>query len=227
MLLLLAPITSTSFILAQNQAYTPLPQDVHPNLIVTRRLAHPSSPSRENTLRLSPAIERETHSSGSKTDPDVDQDDSEEQVNPEDSHDEVRDDQRNYQVPVLYFTFRNLSSLNPTNIETVYKLLTPKNFKSNLERTGVMGGITMGLIEGLQNHPLTDFPSFFVHPCNTAEAMRELLGDQKRDSKEEEREVSPIEYLMTWFGLVGSSVGLHIPRELAFAFAIPKTSESE
>lgn len=66
------------------------------------------------------------------------------------------------------------------------------------------------LIEIAQNHPLNDFPSFFVHPCYTTEAMRELLGTQVK---------SPIEYLMIWLGLVGSCVGLHMPKDLAFAIA--------
>ena len=82
-----------------------------------------------------------------------------------------------------------------------------------------MGGISMAVITSLhffflillvlteeQNHPITDFPSFFIHPCNTAEAMRELLGG---------RDVKALEYLLIWLGLVGSCVGLFVPKELA------------
>ena len=57
----------------------------------------------------------------------------------------------------------------------------------------------------VKHHPLTGSPSFFVHPCNTAESMRELLG---------ERDVSAVDYLLIWLGLVGSCVGLHVPKEL-------------
>ena len=51
-------------------------------------------------------------------------------------------------------------------------------------------------------------PCFFVHPCNTPDAMRELLGTEV---------VSGLEYLQIWAGLIGASVGLHLPKELAVA----------
>lgn len=57
----------------------------------------------------------------------------------------------------------------------------------------------------IQNHPITDFPAYFVHPCNTAEAMREVIGS---------RIVSPLEYLQIWIGQVGSCVGLYLPSQL-------------
>lgn len=60
----------------------------------------------------------------------------------------------------------------------------------------------------LQNHPITDLPSFFVHPCNTAEAMSEILRG---------RAVGAFEYLLIWLGLVGSCVGLYVPKELALS----------
>ena len=74
--------------------------------------------------------------------------------------------------------------------------------------TATVAFILRILTLAIQNHPITDFPSFFVHPCNTADAMRELLSD---------RHVSAVEYLMIWLGLVGSCVGLHLPKELALA----------
>lgn len=45
--------------------------------------------------------------------------------------------------------------------------------------------------------------------------MHELLQDRKR---------SAIEYLMTWLGLMGACVGLHIPKELALAIAQDRNS---
>lgn len=56
-----------------------------------------------------------------------------------------------------------------------------------------------------QNHPVTDLPAYFIHPCNTAEALAQILND---------REVSPLEYLQIWVGLVGPSVGLYFPKNL-------------
>jgi len=58
------------------------------------------------------------------------------------------------------------------------------------------------LTSTLQNHPLTDLPAFFIHPCGTKEAMEQfncLLKD----------------YLGVWLGLVGGYVGLWLPPAMA------------
>lgn len=59
-----------------------------------------------------------------------------------------------------------------------------------------------------QNHPLSDLSAFFIHPCNTAEALKEI---------DEGQFCSPEAYLWIWFGLVGSSVNLYMPSQLLFA----------
>lgn len=56
-----------------------------------------------------------------------------------------------------------------------------------------------------QYHPHSGAPTFFVHPCNTADAVKQLAGHQR---------VTPELYLMLWLGLVGNRLGLHLPREL-------------
>lgn len=56
-----------------------------------------------------------------------------------------------------------------------------------------------------QNHPLTDIPAYFIHPCNTADAMREVASGKA---------LTPEEYMLAWLGLVGGFVGLHVPSEL-------------
>ena len=88
LLALMTPVSST--MLAHNQAYTLLPQDMLPNLIISRRLSHNLAPSHENPPGLSPPIEREVQSIKSNRDQDVDPDDSEEHFGEEDYHDEVR-----------------------------------------------------------------------------------------------------------------------------------------
>jgi ubiquitin-like-conjugating enzyme ATG10 len=47
---------------------------------------------------------------------------------------------------------------------------------------------------------------FFIHPCNTADALGRIVGERKIDS---------VEYLLIWLGLVGSCVDLCVPSELA------------
>ena len=54
---------------------------------------------------------------------------------------------------------------------------------------------------------MTGMPCFWVHPCNTAEAMESYL-------KGIDREVSPVEYLMIWIGIVGAAVGLSLPKAI-------------
>ncbi|KAL2046092.1 hypothetical protein N7G274_001539 [Stereocaulon virgatum] len=106
-----------------------------------------------------------------------------------------------YQVPVLYFFLHGLPTLKARNVDTVYHALVPQHLQDEAKAVGVMGGI------GMTNHPINGIPCFWVHPCNTAEAMKDML-------KGIEREVSPAEYLMIWFGKVGASVGLSLPIEM-------------
>ncbi len=58
-----------------------------------------------------------------------------------------------------------------------------------------------------QNHPITDMPCYWVHPCNTAVAMGEILRGLGRG-------ISSLEYLMIWIGVVAGAVGLSLPRDM-------------
>ena len=131
-----------------------------------------------------------------------------------------------YRVPVLYLLLHNLPSPGPKGIDAVYEYLVPRGQHEILQELGVLGGIGMivspprasFLTLGanltcslfIQNHPGNGLPCPWVHPCNTAEAMREIISSMKR-------QVSPQEYLMIWIGLVGNTVGLTVPKELALA----------
>jgi ubiquitin-like-conjugating enzyme ATG10 len=53
-----------------------------------------------------------------------------------------------------------------------------------------------------QNHPATDIPSFFIHPCQTASTLAKAA---------ESRQVSIGDYLPLWMGIIGISVGLSVP----------------
>ena len=48
-----------------------------------------------------------------------------------------------------------------------------------------------------------------MHPCRTNEAMLTVLADQSTGL------VKPMAYLLRWFGLMGSSVGLNVPLDVA------------
>ncbi|KAJ5500544.1 Autophagy-related protein 3 [Penicillium expansum] len=93
--------------------------------------------------------------------------------------------------------------------------VVPERYRQELKSVGVMGGISMGVGAFseprdkssclLFYHPDSGAPAFFVHPCNTADAMANIADAQS---------VTPGSYLLIWLGLVGHCVNLHVPREL-------------
>ncbi|KAE9381395.1 hypothetical protein N431DRAFT_476228 [Stipitochalara longipes BDJ] len=102
-----------------------------------------------------------------------------------------------YSMPTLWFTLHDLPMGESSfNIDAVYRYLVPQEYKNRLRTAGVMGGISAA------PHPITDLPAFFIHPCQTKEAMESLYCPMK-------------DYLMVWIGLVGGCVELWIPPEMA------------
>ncbi|TGO08998.1 hypothetical protein BTUL_0183g00140 [Botrytis tulipae] len=102
-----------------------------------------------------------------------------------------------YRIPTLWFTLHDLPNYEPAfDIDSVYRHLVPDEYKSELRAMGVMGGISAA------PHPITDVPAFFIHPCQTKEAMENF--DCPADN-----------YLMVWLGLIGGCVGLWMPHEMA------------
>ncbi|KAF2759406.1 hypothetical protein EJ05DRAFT_344967 [Pseudovirgaria hyperparasitica] len=104
-----------------------------------------------------------------------------------------------YQVPVLYFDLLDQHSKPVTDIADVYRILVPEIHRCQINSIGVIGAISM------TSHPITDRPTFFVHPCRTAEALSNVVSN---------RPYRTLDYLMLWFGIVGSTLGLSIPVEL-------------
>ncbi|PMD24800.1 autophagy-related protein-like protein Atg10 [Hyaloscypha hepaticicola] len=102
-----------------------------------------------------------------------------------------------YRMPTLWFMLHDLPmGENSFNVDAVYRYLVPPEYKSRLRAAGVTGGISAA------PHPITDVPAFFIHPCQTKEAMENFDCPIKN-------------YLMIWIGLVGGCVGLSIPPEMA------------
>ncbi|KAK9559594.1 hypothetical protein V6Z77_005243 [Aspergillus fumigatus] len=104
-----------------------------------------------------------------------------------------------YRVPVLYFLLQRDGHPQSLEIDAVYHLLVPDQYKRELQSVGVMGGISVGY------HPESGVPAFFVHPCNTADAMMRIAGWRK---------ITAETYLLIWLGLVGNCVGLRLPCEI-------------
>ena len=113
-----------------------------------------------------------------------------------------------YQVPILYLTFADAStgkSIPLPSADEIYDMLVPQGFKTPMRDVGVMGALSMA------EHPITGVPAYFVHPCRTQEALAPLLGDTSHESGSE----PAVEYLLLWFGVIGASVGLSVPVNLA------------
>ena len=109
-----------------------------------------------------------------------------------------------YQVPVLYVTFRDLpSSLRGLpSPDQVYEMLVPSLYRQQTNAVGPMGALSM------TDHPITSTPAYFIHPCRTAEAMEAVTEGFK---------TTPEIYLLRWIGMIGQSIGLNVPSELAQA----------
>ena len=58
----------------------------------------------------------------------------------------------------------------------------------------------------IQDHPVSNMPVHFVHPCRTHEAMRDVCASQV---------LQPIVYLLKWFDVFAGVVGLTIPHDVA------------
>ncbi|OBT90123.1 hypothetical protein VE02_00892 [Pseudogymnoascus sp. 03VT05] len=102
-----------------------------------------------------------------------------------------------YRTPVLWFHLHNLpNDARAFDIESVYRYLVPDILKDELRSVGVIGGISA------DHHPITDLPCFFMHPCNTKEAMEQFRARLS-------------DYLMIWLGIVGYYVGLKLPLAMA------------
>lgn len=103
------------------------------------------------------------------------------------------------------------------SLKVVYKDLVPPSVRPQLEAVGVLGAVSLTVsthalagcnkTESSKNDPVTDMPCFFVHPCQTPDALLAILPDQ----------ITSVAYLQLWLGLVGPCVGLHLPKELAIS----------
>jgi len=102
-----------------------------------------------------------------------------------------------YQQPALFFTLHDLPMGEQVNdIDSVFRYLVPEDRKDELRGITPLGALS------LVPHPVTDYPAWCVHPCQTKEAM-ESFDCPIRD------------FLMQWIGIVGGCVGLWVPREMA------------
>lgn len=131
-----------------------------------------------------------------------------------------------YRVPVLHFLLNPGSTTSESSLEAVYDHLVPQQYKSSMSSAGILGSISIGVgflsdefdkqltTPCSKYHPILNTPSFFIHPCRTADALRDLASQIQLDD---------ISYIMLWLGLVGPPVGLFVPRRLAEELQMSKS----
>ncbi|KAF2854799.1 hypothetical protein T440DRAFT_464937 [Plenodomus tracheiphilus IPT5] len=110
-----------------------------------------------------------------------------------------------YLVPTLYIHISDPLHRYPPTMSTLNTYLIPPEYRGQTDGVGVMGGVTIG------DHPVTGRPVFYIHPCQTAGVMEEVL---KGRMGTEEEEVTADEYLVMWIGALGGCVGLGVPLNL-------------
>ncbi|KAF8443626.1 hypothetical protein BGX38DRAFT_1271836 [Terfezia claveryi] len=134
-----------------------------------------------------------------------------------------------YCVPVLYFNMAIDST--PASLDDVYQHLVRQSdlskdvsWEETLRAVGVHGAISQG------EHPVLGTPFWFIHPCETA-ALVENWGTVKThsiprldidDSHSKKGIISLQNYLQIWLGMMGSTVGLHLPVEAVTSQQVEK-----
>ncbi|XP_061191966.1 ubiquitin-like-conjugating enzyme ATG10 isoform X1 [Saccostrea echinata] len=100
---------------------------------------------------------------------------------------------QSYNVPVLYFNahFQNGKLLS---LEEIWDMV-PAVYKERLTQD-------RWTFISQQEHPLLGRPFYFLHPCHTADLMRNIpaLTDKRQ-------------YIIAWLSAVGPVVGLQLPLE--------------
>lgn len=99
-------------------------------------------------------------------------------------------------MPVVYFTVSEDNDVLHADIDLVHRVIVPSAYRGPVRDVGVMGAIST------TDHPIHHHPVWFVHPCQTADALEKAAEGEK---------VSIQDYLQLWLGIIGISVGLHAP----------------
>jgi ubiquitin-like-conjugating enzyme ATG10 len=55
----------------------------------------------------------------------------------------------------------------------------------------------------MQDHPILGTPFYFIHPCRTADLLKDIQAENNR--------ISAQELLQVWIGLAGGVIGIPTP----------------
>ncbi|CAH8541430.1 unnamed protein product [Heterobilharzia americana] len=106
---------------------------------------------------------------------------------------------QSYQVPVLLIRFQTKSGRS---------LHHNKFWSENLRSSAFPISIDPLPLSGLSEieHPYLGVPFYQFHPCKTASLMSEVFSSTASQS------IDPVKYMIMWFSLIASPLGLHLPQ---------------
>ncbi|EIN10704.1 hypothetical protein PUNSTDRAFT_65754, partial [Punctularia strigosozonata HHB-11173 SS5] len=113
-----------------------------------------------------------------------------------------------FRIPTFYFTISNAHGV-PLNLDNVVRIgLLRSDAVQDAHRT--VFALTRPsapfplLTQG--DHPVRGFPAWYLHPCETAAAVNEIVGELNQDAVSDlDRDVR---WLEAWFVLLGNVVDL-------------------
>ncbi|KAI0269280.1 hypothetical protein BC834DRAFT_820430, partial [Gloeopeniophorella convolvens] len=117
-----------------------------------------------------------------------------------------------YQVPVFYFTVHD-SRGSPLTLEHILKTtLLHRHALSETQASSfalVQPEAPFPLLSQ-GDHPTMGTPSWYIHPCGTASAMGELIGEKNAEGLPDVSQSSSpwVDWLETWFMVLGNIVEL-------------------
>ncbi|OSX60452.1 hypothetical protein POSPLADRAFT_1182993 [Postia placenta MAD-698-R-SB12] len=114
-----------------------------------------------------------------------------------------------FQVPAFYFTAHSASGA-PLPLSEIVKLpLLRQHILAGTHSSGFALTAQESTFPLLSqgDHPVLGTPSWYLHPCHTAEAVTELLSESRTDGGSEEERLS--RWIQTWFVILGQVVNLH------------------
>ncbi|KAF9263484.1 hypothetical protein L218DRAFT_317545 [Marasmius fiardii PR-910] len=112
-----------------------------------------------------------------------------------------------FQVPCLYFTISDGNG-TPLSIDEITK--TSLFHASTLESTtttsfAIARPTSLFPVFSQGDHPTLGTPCWYLHPCETAKSMEEVLAEEEIETNDEER---LMRWLEIWFLVVGNIVDL-------------------
>ncbi|PVH97784.1 hypothetical protein DM02DRAFT_673856 [Periconia macrospinosa] len=115
-----------------------------------------------------------------------------------------------YSVPVLYFSVKDVAHRYPPTMRVLYDHVIPQGYaEQTKEGSGVLGGVTVA------DHPITNAPVYFIHPCKTASVLQ--ASTSFISPHNESARLDHLSYLILWIGAMGKYVGLDVPIDLGTA----------